>query len=218
MDCDLQDQPNEIPKLLAQAKSGFDVVLARRTLRRDNWVRRVVSRFFYNTLEYLSGTKQDPAIANFGIYSQKVISVINAMPETIKYFPTMVQWVGFNVSTIDVKHAKRFQGNSSYSLKKLMNLALDICLAHSDKPIRIVVKIGFLISLFGFLFAAYVLNLALKGKIEIIGYASLIVSIWVLSGLIIFIIGVVGLYVGKSFEGIKKRPSFIVDEVVNDLE
>ncbi len=216
MDCDLQDQPSEIPKMLTEAKSGYDVVLARRALRQDKWFKRVSSKCFYSLLSYLTGVKQDPAIANFGVYNQKVIAAINAMPESIRYFPTMVRWVGFNVTTLDVAHAKRPEGKTSYSFKKLLHLALDICLANSDKPIRLVVKTGFLISVIGFVFAAYIAIQALQGKVEVLGYASLLVSIWILSGLIILIVGVVGLYVGKSFEGIKSRPAFIVDEVLGD--
>lgn len=100
MDCDLQDQPSEIPKLLAKAKKGYDVVLARRAVRHDRWIKRVMSKFFYRVLGYLTESEQDSAIANFGVYNQKVIAAINAMPETIRYFPTMVRWVGFRTTTL----------------------------------------------------------------------------------------------------------------------
>lgn len=215
MDCDLQDRPAEIPKLLAKALEGYDVVLARRWLRRDGLLKRFGSWLFYRLLEYLTGTEQDPAIANFGVYHGKVIKAINAMPETIRYFPTMVRWVGFRTTKLDVEHAARSEGKSSYSFGKLFNLASDICLAYSDKPLRIVVKIGFVVSCIGFLFATLVLYKAIRGQIEVLGYASLMVSIWILAGLTIMITGIVGLYVGKSFEGVKRRPAFIVDECLN---
>jgi dolichol-phosphate mannosyltransferase len=159
--------------------------------------------------------KQDPAVANFGVYSDKVIAAINSMPETIRYFPTMVRWVGFKVATVPVAHAARPHGGSSYSISKLLNLALDICLAYSDKPLRLVIGTGFAVSIIGFFFALFTLFQALRGDIAVLGYASLIVSIWTLSGLIIFIVGVVGLYVGKSFEGVKRRPPFIIAESTN---
>lgn len=214
MDCDLQDQPSEISKLFSEAKKGYDIVLARRTIRQDGLFKRLSSKLFYRVLGYLTGTEQDAAIANFGIYNQKVISAINSMPETIRYFPTMVRWVGFNATKLDVSHAERHSGDTSYSIKKLLNLALDICLANSDKPIRLAVKLGFFVSMTGFIFACYIAIKALRGEIQVLGYASLLVSMWILSGLIIFIVGIVGLYVGKSFECIKNRPAFIVDEVL----
>lgn len=214
MDCDLQDQPSEIPKLLAMTKDGYEVVLARRAIRQDTFIKRASSKVFYGVLGYLTGVKQDPAVANFGVYSDKVISAINAMPETIRYFPTMVRWVGFRSIAVDVAHSARAEGKTSYNFRKLLCLALDICLANSDKPLRLVVSTGFAVSIVGFAFAAYTLAQALRGQIAVLGYASLLVSIWVLSGLIIIIVGVVGLYVGKSFEGVKRRPAFIVAQQV----
>ena len=215
MDCDLQDQPSEIPKLLAKAKAGFDVVLARRVQRQDCWFKRVGSRAFYKVLSYLTETKQDPSVANFGVYSHKAVAAINTMSETIRYFPTMVRWVGFRSTSVSVEHAARPDGTTTYNLRKLLNLALDICLAYSDKPLRLVVKTGFVVSAIGFVFAAFTLVKAFRGEIEVLGYASLIISMWALSGLIIVIVGVVGLYVGKTFEGVKRRPAFVVAEELN---
>lgn len=214
MDCDLQDQPSEIPRLLAKAEEGFEVVLARRFARQDPWIKRAGSRLFYGLLGWLTGTRQDPAVANFGIYSRKVIQAINAMPETIRYFPTMVRWVGFRTATVDVAHAPRTEGCSTYGFRRLFRLGVDICLANSDKPLRLVMATGFLISAVGFLFAGRTAIQAWRGEIEVLGYASLMVSIWVLAGLIILMIGVVGLYVGKSFEGIKGRPPFLISEIL----
>lgn len=214
MDCDLQDQPSEIPKLLKKAREGYDVVLARRVLRQDGFFKKLSSIIFYHVLSWLTGMKHDPTIANFGIYSRKVIDAINSMPESIRYFPTMVRWVGFQTTSVSVEHAKRKKGETSYNFKRLLNLALDICLAYSDKPLRLVVGTGFIISFLGFIFAAITIMQALRGEILVLGYASLIVSTWLLSGLVIFIIGVVGLYVGKCFEGIKRRPSFIISEKI----
>lgn len=219
MDCDLQDQPSEISKLYQNAKSGFDIVLARRALRQDSWLKRCSSRLFYGALGYLTGVEQDASVANFGIYNRKVISAINKMSESIRYFPTMVRWVGFNSTKLDVTHAARPEGKTSYNLKKLLNLSLDICLANSEKPIRLTIKLGLLVAFTGFIYAAFIAARAILGEIPILGYASILVSIWVLSGLMICIMGVIGLYVGKSFEGIKKRPLYLIDEVeTNDPE
>jgi dolichol-phosphate mannosyltransferase len=213
MDCDLQDRPSEIPKLYNEAKKGFDVVLARRAVRQDNWLKRLSSRIFYGALGYLTGVEQDATVANFGIYNKKVIAAINQMSESIRYFPTMVRWVGFKSTKLDVVHAARPEGKTSYNLKRLLNLSLDICLANSEKPIRLTIKLGLLVAFTGFIYAAYTAIRAIMGDIPILGYASILISVWVLSGLIICIMGVIGLYVGKSFEGIKNRPLYLIDEV-----
>lgn len=213
MDCDLQDQPSEIPKLYQEAKKGFDIVLARRAIRQDNWLKRLSSRVFYRALGYLTGVEQDATVANFGIYNRKVISAINKMSESIRYFPTMVRWVGFKSTKLDVVHAARPEGKTSYNFKRLLNLSLDICLANSEKPIRLTIKLGLLVAFTGFLYAAFIAIRAILGEIPVLGYASILVSVWVLSGLMICIMGVIGLYVGKSFEGIKNRPLYLIDEI-----
>lgn len=214
MDCDLQDQPEEIPNLLRKANEGFDIVLARRSERQDGFLKKASSRLFYFILSYLTGTKLDATVANFGIYRSNVIAAICSMPESIRYFPTMVRWVGFKSATIDVAHALRPEGSSSYNWSRLLNLACDIALAYSDKPLKLAVKTGVLISATGFGFAVYTIVQALRGKIAVLGYPSLIVSIWVLAGLIILINGIVGLYVGKIFEGVKRRPAYLVSEIL----
>jgi len=216
MDCDLQDRPEEIPNLFSKAQEGFDVVLARRVNRQDNFFKRISSKLFYRTLAWLTGSKQDETIANFGIYHRKVITEIAGMRESIRYFPTMVKWVGFRQTTLDVVHAEREEGTSNYNLKRLFNLALDIMLAYSDKPIRLTVKLGLLVALTGFLFALYTLFKYLNGDIIVAGYASLIISLWLLAGFLLVTLGMVGLYVGKTFEGVKNRPIYIVEKRVGD--
>ncbi|MEN2281282.1 glycosyltransferase family 2 protein [Algoriphagus sp. SE2] len=212
MDCDLQDRPEEIPNLLSKAMEGYDVVLARRMDRQDNFFKRLSSKIFYRTLAWLTGSDQDETIGNFGIYHRKVISHIVAMREHIRYFPTMVKWVGFRQTTLDVIHAGREEGVSNYNFKKLFNLALDIMLAYSDKPIRLTVKLGFGVAFTGFLFALYTLYKYLHGDIIVAGYASLIISIWMLTGFLLITLGMVGLYIGKTFEGVKNRPIYIVEK------
>jgi dolichol-phosphate mannosyltransferase len=218
MDCDLQDRPEEIPALLAKAREGFDVVLARRADRQDGFVKRLSSKLFYRTLAWLTGSHQDESIANFGVYSKAVIKEISGMRESIRYFPTMVRWVGFRQTAIDVIHAANDGRQSSYNFKRLFNLALDIMLAYSDKPIRLTIKLGLGVALFGFLFAAYTLFRYLQGDIIVAGYASLIISLWVLTGFLLVTLGMVGLYVGKTFEGVKKRPIYIVEKRVGGEE
>ncbi|MFZ6050956.1 glycosyltransferase family 2 protein [Halocola ammonii] len=215
MDCDLQDRPEEIERLYQEARKGYDIVLARRHQRQDNFLKRSFSRLFYKVLSYLTGTKQDPAVANFGIYHRSVIDAIGQMREYIRYFPTMVNWVGFKVTKLDVEHSSRAEGKTSYNFKKLLHLAMDIVLAFSDKPIRLVIKAGLIVSIFSFGFAIFELIQWLKGEIVVLGYASLIISIWFLSGIILSTLGLIGLYVGKTFEGVKRRPIYLIARKTN---
>ncbi|MDZ4667368.1 MAG: glycosyltransferase family 2 protein [bacterium] len=212
MDCDLQDQPEEISKLYNKAQEGFDIVFARRAQRKDAFLKRLTSQLFYKGFAYLSGIPQDGTIGNFGIYSKKVIQAINSMREPMRAFAPMAKWVGFNRSAVDVSHAERFQGKSSYNWGSLFVLALDIAMSYSDKPLKLTVKLGIGISFLSVLYTLYNIVMYNMGLVKLSGYTSLIVSIWFLSGLIIFTLGILGLYLGKVFEGIKDRPLYIIDK------
>ncbi|MCF8340672.1 MAG: glycosyltransferase family 2 protein [Chitinophagaceae bacterium] len=215
MDCDLQDRPEEIINLYQKANEGFDIVLARREFRKDTKLKKIYSLFFYRILGYLTGTNQDETIGNFGIYNSKVIREIKKMNESIRYFPTMIKWVGFNTTAINVKHSLRNSGKSAYNFKKMLNLAIDIILAYSDKPIRLIIKLGLVISLISFFLSIFTFYKWIIGDIQVSGYSSLIISIWFLSGFIITTLGLVGLYIGKIFEGVKKRPLYIINNTIN---
>ena len=215
MDCDLQDVPEEIPNLHDKAIQGFETVLAVRKNRRDGFLKKLFSYLFYRALSWLTGVDYDHRIANFGIYNRNVIKAIVSMGDNIRYFPSMVKWVGFRTASIEANHASRDQGKSSYNFRRLLHLSLDIILSYSDKPIRLAIKTGLVISFVSIIAAVYTFIIAIAGKIEVPGYASTIISIWFFSGLIIAIIGVVGLYVSKTFQAARRRPLFIISEVIN---
>ena len=215
MDCDLQDRPEEIPTLLKRAKEGFDMVYARRQVRKDGFFKKSTSKIFYRLFGYLTDSKQDASIANFGIYHQKVIRAVLQMKDHVRYFPTMVQWVGFSSSKVNVDHSERGDGKSSYTWRKLLNLAFDNIISFSDKPLKLTIRLGFVISFISFLIGIYYLYRYIAGEIVVLGFASLVISIWFLSGLIIFILGILGIYLGKTFDRVKDRPTFIIREKLN---
>ena len=107
MDCDLQDRPEEIPALYEKAQEGFDIVFARRVLRQDTFFKRWTSSVFHSLYNWLSGMNWDKTIANFGIYKHCVIREFNRMPEQARSFPSLISYLGFRTTAIDVKHAER---------------------------------------------------------------------------------------------------------------
>jgi len=215
MDCDLQDRPEEIINLYKKAREGYEVVVARRENRQHSFLKKFISKSFYKVFNYLTGTNQDPTVANFGIYSKKSIQAVLSMKDHSKFFPAMINWVGFKSSSILVTHDKRFEGETSYNIRKLIELALHTILSFSDKPLRLLVMLGLFVSSFSFLMILVFIVLYLMGKITVLGYSSLIISIWFFSGLIISVIGLVGLYIGRIFEQSKERPVYIVEEMTN---
>jgi glycosyltransferase involved in cell wall biosynthesis len=215
MDCDLQDQPEEIIKLHQKALEGYEIVFARRVKRMDDLMKKSFSKLFYKIFTYLSGLKQDETIANFGIYSNIVIKHIKHMREPMRAFTPMVRWVGFTTSTVDVKHSERYEGVSTYNFSKLLNLALEISISYSDKPLKLAVKLGVFTSLISLVLATILVYRYMNGSISVIGYTSIIVSICFFSGLIIMILGILGLYISKIFDGIKNRPIYIIHKRTN---
>lgn len=213
MDCDLQDQPKEIVKLYQKTKEGFDIVLARRTNRKDSFFKKLSSKIFSKVYGFFTDTKYDNEIANFGIYNKKAIQSILQISDYIKFFPLFVNFVGYNATSIEVEHAPRNSGSTSYSFSKLISLAFNSIISFSNKPLKIFVKFGMIISFLSFCIGIYYIYQSTHNEIEVLGYTSIIVSIWFLSGIIITTIGVTGIYVGKIFDQTKNRPVYIIDEI-----
>lgn len=215
MDCDLQDQPKEIKKLYIKALEGFDVVLARRENRQDGFLKKLSSRIFHKIYGYLTDTKFDNTIANFGIYHKKVINEVLEMNDYIKSFPLFANWVGFKFTAVEVEHAERISGGSTYTFSKLLSLAFNTIISFSNKPLKLFVKFGMLLSLLSFIIGIITIIKYYDGEISVLGYSSLMVSIWFLSGIIITTTGIVGIYIGKIFDQSKGRKPFIIDKIIN---
>ena len=214
MDCDLQDQPKEISKLYLKAQEGYEVVLARRTKRKDNFFKKMSSKIFSKIYGFFTETKYDNEIANFGIYDKKVIDAILKIADYIKFFPLFVHFVGYNSTSIEVEHASRASGSTTYSFTKLLSLAFNTIVSFSNKPLKIFVKFGLIISALSVFVGVYYIIESLNHEIEVLGFTSIIVSIWFLSGIIITTIGVTGIYIGKIFDQTKNRPIYIIDEML----
>ena len=214
MDCDMQDQPKEIAKLYKKALEGYDIVLGQRENRKDKFLKKLSSKLFYKVFNYLSGGQFNNEIGNFGIYKKKVIDSILNISDYIKFFPLFINWVGFKSVSIPIEHGEREEGKSSYSISRLLKLAFNVIVSFSDKPLRLFINFGLGISILSFVLGIYYLYLSITHKITQPGFSSLILSIWFLSGIIISCIGIVGVYLGKTFDQAKGRPTFIIDEEV----
>jgi glycosyltransferase involved in cell wall biosynthesis len=210
MDCDLQDQPEEIFRLHEKALEGYDVVLARRGQRKDKFIKRSASWCYYKVFSYLADIEYDGEVGNFRIMSHTVVENFREMRERLRFLGGLVQWMGFPTASIEVEHAARFEGKSTYTLSKLWRLATDTIIAHSDKPLRLAVRFGFTMAAISFIYGTYILSKALFYGSAIMGWSSLIVSLYFIGGIIIAILGILGIYIGKTFDETKKRPLYII--------
>ena len=210
MDCDLQDDPAMIPAFWEKAREGYDVVFGERRVRLDSFWKRLSSKFYYKVFNYLTDTKQDDFVGNFGLFSRRVVESVLSMGESGRCFTTMVYWSGFERAFVPVCHGERYEGRTSYSFARLMRVSRDAILSFSDRPLRIMTRLGLLLSLFSFLVGLYYFVQWCRGVIDVDGYTSLIISLWFIAGLLIMFMGVLGLYLGKVFEEVKGRPLYVI--------
>ncbi len=211
MDCDLQDPPEAIPKLYTKAQEGFDLVLARRMNRKDDARKTLSSHLFYKLFNYLTGMDYDPKVGNFRIMSAKVVENCRNMREGLRFLPGMIDWMGFPAATIEIEHGNRYAGESTYTFRKLLALATDTIIAYSDKPLRMSIKLGFTIAALAFTVGIGLLVYAIFFDTPIMGWSSLIVSLYFLGGIIIANLGILGIYLAKTFDETKKRPLYIIN-------
>lgn len=215
MDCDLQDRPEEIPNLYKKAMEGYDIVQARRVVKHVGWWKRMSSVAFHAVLDWLSGSKSDPTIANFGIYCHKAIEEYNKIPQQARSFGSVLSVVGFKRGYIDVEQVESERGATSYTLAKLLKLSFDVMITNTNKPLRMAVGLGFIMSVISILVALYNIIARLTGLIVVAGYTTTIFSIWFVGGLMLFVMGILGLYIGKIFDQVKGHPLYVVKEEIN---
>lgn len=215
MDCDLQDRPEEIPNLYRKAQEGYDSVFAQRVERRDKFTKRLSSTLFNAVFAFLTDQEQDKTVGNFGIYSRQVINAVLSMGDSVRWFPIMVKWVGFKIGYLPVEHAERAEGKSSYSLRRLLSVASDNMIAFSNKPLRLMLQFGFFVVVLSILMALFYLIRYLTGGIAVDGFTTMVISMWLLGGIIIMLIGMTGIYIGKIFDKIKDRPLYIIRDKIN---
>ena len=218
MDCDLQDRPEEIPNLYRKAMEGYDVVLARRVHRKDKPSKVLGSKFFYWVFSYLTETQYSREVGNFRIISKKVVRSLRSMREQLRFFGGLVHWLGFPTASVEVQHDPRFKGETTYTFKKLYKLAFEAIIEHSDKPLRLCVKFGFTMAAVSFCFGVFLLAKALYFRSPVLGWSSLIISMYFLGGVIITILGVMGVYLGKTFDEVKRRPLYIISDSTSEIK
>lgn len=215
MDCDLQDQPEEIIKLYNKAQEGYDIVFGRRVQRKDSHFKRLGSKLFYKVYNYFTESKIDNSIANFSIVSSTVVEKLKTLREQNRSYPLFINWVGFKRTNVNVEHAKREEGKSSYTLKKLIDLAIDSIVSQSNKPLRLSIKFGFIISVLSLLYAIFLITRYIIQGTPVEGWTSVMVSIYFIGGLLFANMGILGLYIGKIFDETKNRPLYIIEQTIN---
>jgi glycosyltransferase involved in cell wall biosynthesis len=218
MDCDLQDPPEQIPRLYAKALEGYDIVLARRQGRRGPLARRATGSLYHRLRNALVKTDLYTNYTNLSLISRKVVDAFLTLRDKDRQYLLILNWLGYRKAEIPVEQAERHAGRSAYTWRSLLRVAVDGMFFQSTVLLRWIVYAGFLLALLGAALAAYTLIVALFGR-ELPEWTGLPVLILILTGFIIISTGITALYVGKIFDQVKGRPLFVIDtKVENGVE
>lgn len=210
MDCDLQDRPEDIPSLLAKNEEGYDVVIARWKQRNDGFIKRISASIFYYVFSWLAGYYYDGGIRSFRVLSRAAADALRSMREQFRSTAPLNAWIGFDTALVELEPSQRAAGKSSYSLKKLIQLAFTNIVSFSDKPLKISVGLGLVMALCAFIYGGTILVRALIYGVAVPGWSSLITSLYFIGGLILTNLGILGVYLARTFDETKARPLYII--------
>ncbi len=218
IDGDLQDPPSVIPELVAAWKEGAEVVVAERRSRRDAGLRRLLFPLFYRLLGFFSDYPIPLNAGIFGLLDRRAVSAVNALSETNRYLPGLAAWVGFRTRVVLYDRQARAAGAPKQSFFRLLRYALDAIFSFSYKPLRLSLFAGLSVAFFAVVYGVVLtvcrlLGTGLFGIPVVNGYTSTIVAILFLGGVQLVSVGILGEYLGRVYDEVKRRPLYVVRDI-----
>ena len=213
MDGDLQDPPEVIPDLVQRWREGFEIVHAVRLSREgEPRLRKARAALFYRVLRRLTETDIPADVGDFRLVDRRALSAFRSMRERNRYIRGMFSWIGFRQTTVGYARAGRYAGVSKYPLRKLAKLGADGVLSFSNAPLRLALRVGFVISSLALLFAAFAVVAKIADLYSVPGIASIVVLTAFLGGVQLILLGIQGEYVARIYDEVKARPLYLVQE------
>lgn len=214
MDCDLQDRPEFIRDLYVKAQEGYDVVFARRVQRKDSKLTLLLSKSFYKVYDYLCAQETDNTIGNFSISKRIVIENYCKMREHKRTYQMFIRWLGFKQTSIDLAGDDRFEGESSYTFKKKLKFAINSITTQSNRPLYISISVGFACAFFSAIYILFLIGRYFVSSVPM-GWTTIVASIFLMGGLILAFMGILGIYIGNIYDEVKNRPIYVIKEHLN---
>ena len=217
IDADLQDPPEVIPRMVEKWVEGFDVVYGVRTKREGESVfKRLTAAMFYRILRRATSVDIPVDTGDFRLMDRRVVNQLLAMRERFRFVRGMVSWVGFRQCKVEYERAARFAGETKYPLPKMLRFAVDGMLSFSHVPLKLSSMMGFCASALSFIFLTYGIAIRLFfPERAIAGWASVFVAVLFLGGVQLICIGILGEYLGRMYDEVKRRPLYISEEEIN---
>jgi glycosyltransferase involved in cell wall biosynthesis len=216
MDADLQDPPAVCLELIQKWEEGFDVVYAQRRTRKDTFFKRLSANLYYRILASSSSIKIPRNTGDFRLVDRKVVDVVKQMKEYNRFLRGMFSFVGFRQAAVQFDRHARFAGKSEYTMKKMLKLGKDGLFGFSDVPLKFVSRLGFIVSLLSVIGILYAIMLKVFWPhIAVPGWTMIVVSIFFMGGVQLVLLGVIGEYIGRIYDEVRRRPTYIVAEEIN---
>jgi dolichol-phosphate mannosyltransferase len=216
MDSDLQDPPEVLPQFIERWRAGVDVVYAIRTQRKESWLKRAAYAAFYRLLQRVAAIEIPLDAGDFCIMDRRVVELLRAMPERNRFVRGIRSWVGLRQEGLAYERHARAAGRPKYTLRRLVFLALDGLISFSYLPLRAITLLGLAVSMLSVALALFYFVKKLTVGLNPPGFATLTVSLFMLAGVQLLTLGVIGEYIGRIFEEVKQRPLYVVGHVWRD--
>ena len=214
IDADLQDPPELIPKMIKLWESGYDDVYAKRKSREgETWLKKSTSRWFYSILEKLSAVEIQRDTGDFRLLDRRAVEALKTLRESNRYTKGMFSWIGFKKKEIFYDRDPRAAGETKWNYPKLINLAIEGITSFTTAPLRFSTYMGFIISIFAFLWSAYLIIRKLFFSVDMTGYTSIMAAILLLGGVQLIAVGIIGEYFCRIFNETKDRPVYFTQEI-----
>jgi glycosyltransferase involved in cell wall biosynthesis len=219
IDADLQDPPELIIDMVARWREGYDVVYGKRIERRgESWFKKMTAALFYRLLSTMTSVNIPLDTGDFRLMDRKVCDAITSMRERSRFIRGLVSWAGFKQTSVDYVREERFAGETKYPLRKMIHLSLDAMTSFSTRPLKIASVLGFILSAIGFVYLFIVLYQRLFTDTTTQGWTSMIAISLLFHGITLSLLGVLGEYIGRTYEEAKRRPLYFVSDVINFTE
>jgi len=219
IDGDLQDPPELVPEMYDKYKQGYEVVYAKRRERKgESAFKKITAKVFYRILKQITSIDIPLDTGDFRLIDQKVVHYLRQMPEQNKFLRGQIAWLGFKQTSVMFDRDKRKHGKTGYPFSKMLKFAMDGITSFSDKPLQLVTKLGFTISLVSFVIILYAVYSHFIINRTISGWTSLIISTMFIGGVQLISIGIIGEYISRINKNVIKRPMYIVEKSNLDAE
>jgi polyisoprenyl-phosphate glycosyltransferase len=214
MDADLQDPPEVLPQFIDKWREGHDVVYAIREQRKEGWLKRAAYAAFYRLLQRVANIEIPLDAGDFCIMDRRVVDLLIGMPERNRFVRGIRSWIGLDQVGLAYERQARHAGKPKFTFTRLVYLALDGLVSFSYVPLRLITMLGFCVSLLSIVLAVFYMIKKLTVGLDPPGFATLTVALFFLAGMQLMTIGVIGEYVGRIFEEVKRRPLYVVRKLV----